>query len=161
MAFGDKKILTPAQIWLKIQFYCAYTERSEYQVIQKLKEWNLTQALVDETVDKLIDDNFLNNNRFIEQYIRAKFIQKKWGKQKIKQGLVQQHHISTKVILEKINELISEADYLKTVQQLGDKKLQLLKNQHPEYTSADLYQKIVAFLLQRGFEMDSIKKCTF
>ncbi|KKX49207.1 regulatory protein RecX, partial [Sphingobacterium sp. IITKGP-BTPF85] len=82
-----KKIYTPKQALLKAASYCAYQERAQQEVRDKLYEWGLFQEDVEEIISQLISDNFLNEERFAIAYTLGKLRIKSWGKIKIKQSL--------------------------------------------------------------------------
>src|SRR5438067_9022708 len=71
----------------KAEHYCAYQERSQQEVRDKLYEWGLHSNDVENVIIELIAANFLNEERFANAYACGKFNQKAWGKNKIKQGL--------------------------------------------------------------------------
>ena len=68
----------------KIQAYCAYQERCHLEVEKKLKSWGLIPDAVDMIVVQLMQQNFLNEERFARSFARGKFRIKKWGRIKIK-----------------------------------------------------------------------------
>src|ERR1700753_2259928 len=82
-----KKITDEKIALRKAEHYCAYQERSQQEVRDKLYEWGLHQNAVENLIVQLIAGNFLNEERFANAYARGKFNQKGWGKIKIKQGL--------------------------------------------------------------------------
>lgn len=137
----------------KMRRYCVYQERSVFQVKQKLEKNFLTQQQIKTILDDLIQENFLNDERFAVIYARGKFYQKKWGKLKIKQGLIQ-HHIPQEFIEKALLEIPPD-DYQKTIRQLIIKK----KNQiNISSIDLDAKQKIIRYLLQKGFELEDIIK---
>ena len=71
----------------KAEHYCAYQDRAQQEVRDKLYEWGMVPASVENIIVKLIEGNFLNEERFAKAYARGKFNQKGWGRIKIKQGL--------------------------------------------------------------------------
>src|SRR5690606_22791562 len=71
----------------KAEAYCAYQERSQQEVRDKLYHMNLHTSQVEELIAYLIENNFLNESRFANAYVSGKFRMKKWGRKKIKQGL--------------------------------------------------------------------------
>lgn len=64
-----------------------YQERSLFDVEQRLEAWGLKKSRWDEVIDALLKDDFLNEERYIEAYVRGKFFSKKWGRNKIILGL--------------------------------------------------------------------------
>jgi len=71
----------------KAEHFCAYQERAQQEVRDKLYEWGLWPDAVERIISQLIEGNFLNEERFARIYAKSKFNQKVWGRIKIKQGL--------------------------------------------------------------------------
>jgi regulatory protein len=130
----------------RIRHYCAYQERAQQEVRDKLYELGMTKDEVEEIMSDLIADNFLNEERFAIQFAGGHFRIKGWGKVKIQHAL-QQKRVSSYNI--KIGlKAIDEDAYLKTLQQLATKKWNSLKGERGLSRMAKTY----AFLNQRGFE---------
>lgn len=141
------------QIKKRLADYCVYQDRSHYEVEQKLKELRtLNEDERGEILIWLIQNNFLNEERFSKSYARGKFYQKKWGKIKIKQGL-KQKRIPTNLIDKGIEE-INEEDYKSTLMELTEKKWNILRE-------SEVYlkkKKIYNYLLQKGYEYNLINE---
>lgn len=146
-------MLDLSQIKKKLADYCVYQDRSHYEVEQKLKELRtLNEDERGEIFIWLIQNNFLNEERFSKSYARGKFYQKKWGKIKIKQGL-KQKRIPTNLIDKGIEE-INEEDYKSTLMELTEKKWNILRE-------SEVYlkkKKIYNYLLQKGYEYNLINE---
>lgn len=104
------KIFSRQQAKVKAESYCAYQERSQFEIRNKLYEWGLHQKNVEEIISELIKLNFLNEERFALAYSLGKFRIKGWGKNKIRQGL-KLKRIPDKLIIKSLKE-INEDDYL-------------------------------------------------
>ena len=78
------KIFSQQQAKVKAESYCAYQERSQFEIRNKLYEWGLHQRDVEEIISELIEFNFLNEERFALAYSLGKFRIKGWGKIKIR-----------------------------------------------------------------------------
>lgn len=131
--------------------YCAYQERTQQQVREKLSEWGLWDDAIEETIAKLIKENFINEERFAKAYASGKFRQLKWGRLKIKQGL-KQHGLTDYCIKKGMAEIEDEA-YVNTIEKLIHQKISTLKS---EKSLLKRKQKLVAFLVSKGFERDII-----
>ncbi|MGY0037761.1 regulatory protein RecX [Pedobacter sp. NJ-S-72] len=83
----SKPALDKRSALVKAESYCAYQERAQQEVRNKLYDWGLRHDDVEEVITELILNNFLNEERFANAYVSGKFNIKKWGKIKIKQGL--------------------------------------------------------------------------
>lgn len=130
----------------RIRHYCAYQERAQQEVRDKLYELGMTMDEVEEIMSDLIAENFLNEERFATQFAGGHFRIKGWGKVKIQHAL-QQKRVSSYNI--KIGlKAIDEDDYMKTLQGLATKKWNSLKGERGLSRMA----KTQAFLHQRGFE---------
>ena len=138
----------------KMARYCAYQERSHYQVEKKLREMGMIPEAVDAVMLFLIKENFLNEERFAHAYVRGKFYQKQWGKQKIIQGL-KQHQIHLNLITKALSE-IDETDYQKTIKNLIEKKSRQLPDK-----SYQNKQKISRYLMQKGYKYDEFAGMLF
>jgi len=132
----------------KAQHYCAYQERSQQEVRNKLYEWGLWTAAVENIITKLIEENYLNEERFAKAYTRGKFNQKNWGKIKIKQGL-QLKNVSPPLI-KKALMTIDIDDYMATLTYIIEKKAATL----PEKNQLKRRYKLQQYALSRGFETD-------
>lgn len=130
----------------RIRHYCAYQERAQQEVRDKLYELGMTMDEVEEIMSDLIAENFLNEERFATQFAGGHFRIKGWGRVKIQHAL-QQKKVSSFNI--KIGlKAIDEDAYLQTLQALATKKWNSLKGERGLSRMA----KTQAFLHQRGFE---------
>ena len=77
--FGKKiKTYSLDEAQKKLEFYCAYQERSHKEVVTKLKDMRMIPDAIDVIVVHLIQNNFLNEERFAKAFVRGKFRIKKW-----------------------------------------------------------------------------------
>ena len=73
----------------RIRHFCAYQERAQQEVRDKLYELGMTKSEVEEIISDLITDNFLNEERFANLFTGGHFRIKQWGKSKIQYALQQ------------------------------------------------------------------------
>ncbi|WP_055444285.1 regulatory protein RecX [Lacinutrix himadriensis] len=130
----------------KLEFYCAYQERSHKEVVTKLKDMRMIPDAIDVIVVHLIQNNFLNEERFAKAFVRGKFRIKKWGKNRLKLEL-KRKDISRTIIDIALKE-IDAADYLETFHALAEKKAETIK----EPNSYKKKKKLADYLLYRGWE---------
>ncbi len=114
------KIFSREQAKVKAESYCAYQERSQFEIRNKLYEWGLHQKDVEEIISELIELNFLNEERFALAYSLGKFRIKGWGKNKIRQGL-KLKRITDKLIIKSLKS-IEDDDYLMMLKKILQKK---------------------------------------
>ncbi|MGB0522035.1 MAG: regulatory protein RecX [Flammeovirgaceae bacterium] len=137
---------TKKEAYLKLASYCAYQERCESEVRTKLLAIGIRGYEIQELVDLLKEENFLNEGRFAKQFATGKFRVKKWGKMKISQALMQKG-VADNYIHEGLEE-IDEQEYLDTLYQLLVKKWDSLQE-------VDLYKKkgkAFNYAVSKGFE---------
>lgn len=147
-----KKIYDKKAAHAKAESYCAYQERAQQEVRDKLYDWGLHHDEVEEVITDLILTNFLNEERFAQAYVSGKFNIKHWGKIKIKQGL-KLKKIPEKMILKALNTIDYDA-YLHAILKAAQKKL-------PYVTEKDPYKrkyKLVTYLMSKGFESNLISE---
>ena len=140
------KRLDPKEAKLRTANYCAYQERTQQQVRDKLYSYGLYRDEVEEVLSELITENFINEERFAKAYAGGKFRVKKWGKIKILRGL-QQHNISPYCIKKGMQE-IDEDEYIETLQVLLEKKNSLLTETNDFKRKA----KLANYAAGKGYE---------
>lgn len=84
--------MTTSEALQKLQRFCAYQERSPFEVERKLQQLGLPRDRHEEVVAQLMADNFLDEYRFTEAFTRGKLNQKQWAPRRIRMGL-QEHRI--------------------------------------------------------------------
>jgi regulatory protein len=145
-----QRSVTKEQALQKAKHYCAYQERSHAEVKEKLYSFKLRKSDVEEILSSLIEEDYLNESRFATQYASGKFRMKHWGRIKIKISLTQKQ-VSAYNIKSALAQ-IDEAEYLKTIERLAEKKGKELKGE----TAFVKRHKIIQYLLQKGFENNVI-----
>src|SRR3989442_13610445 len=126
MSFVSKKISTPTEAVERMKKYCAYQERSHSEVRSKLLELGMRGNDLENVIVRLIEEGFLNEERFAVAYGGGKFRMKNWGKKKIEQHL-KAKGVSDYSIKQAVKG-INDDDYKKSLQQLLQKKAATLKD---------------------------------
>jgi len=144
------KITDPALALEKLRSWCAYQERYHQEVRDKLYDYGLWPEAVESIIASLIQENFLNEERFAMAFARGKFRIKKWGRVKIRIEL-KRRKISDYSIRKALRQLDDE-DYMGTLRQVIASKDKLLREPHP----LKRRYKLVSHALSRGFERDLV-----
>lgn len=144
--------LTPAQALEKVKHYCAYQERCHSEVKEKLFGFGLTKNETEYILVDLIENNYLNEQRYAEQFAGGHFRSKKWGKIKIRYFLKQKYVSET--CIKKALQMIDEDEYLKTLKQLYEIKKTALKSEKNHFIRK---KKLRDHLLQKGYEAGLIQ----
>ena len=145
-----KKYLTKEQAFQKLKHYCAYQERCHSEVKEKLYNLGIWKKEHDEIIATLIEENYLNEERFAIAFAGGRFRIKKWGRTKITYEL-KQKQISDYCIKKALKQ-IDEEDYLKVLGKLAKEKYASLKNDQHLIRK----KKTIDYLQQKGYEYELI-----
>jgi len=150
-----RKVLTPEQAYAKIRQFCAFQERSHQEVKMKLSGYGIAWADANLLLSKLIEENFLNEERFAAAFVGGKFRIKQWGRKKIEMEL-KKRQVSSYSISKALREEIDLSAYEKILMKLIEKKWTSLRG--PGNTLFVKQSKTRQYLLMRGFENDIVSK---
>lgn len=142
----NHKTFTLEEAKSKMEYFCAYQERCHKEVREKLIKMKMIPQAIDLILVHLIEHNYLNEQRFAEQFTLGKFRIKKWGKQRLKREL--KFREISNFSIAKAMALISDKDYLTTLEALIDKRMASVK----ETNVLKRKKKICDYLLYRGWE---------
>ena len=156
MDFGYRKSYTVEEASKRMQQFCAFRERCHMEVVQKLLEMHMIPQAIDRIVVNLIEEGFLNEERFAKEFARGKFRQKHWGKTRIRRAL-KQREISEYLIQKALGEIDTGA-YLKSFNTLAEKRWAELK---AEKNLQRKKKKLVDYLLYRGWESEMVYNKAF
>lgn len=148
-AFGHTSF-TVEEATQRMERYCAYQERCHQEVVRKLYDMRMIPEAIDAILVHLIDQNFLNEERFAMAFAKGKFRQKNWGRMRIRREL-KMRGIGEYLIRKALSE-ITEAEYLESLDQLIEKKCA----QWSHINQESIAQKLYAYLAYRGWENELI-----
>jgi regulatory protein len=135
--------MTTSEALQKLQRYCAYQERSLFNVERKLQQIGLPRDRHEEVIAQLMEDSFLDEYRFTEAYTRGKLNQKQWAPRRIRMGL-QEHKIPRVTIdrvLGQVDQHIVDTNALYLVERWFESKSK---------------EKLTAALQRRGYDFELI-----
>ena len=102
-----------------MEYYCAYQERCYKEVEEKLYSYAVTVSEKEAILTHLIEQNFVNEERFAQSFVRGKHNYKLWGKNRIINEL-KFRNISSRIIEIALKEL-PETTYLSNFHSLAEK----------------------------------------
>ncbi|WP_297762529.1 regulatory protein RecX [uncultured Muriicola sp.] len=139
----------------KLEYYCAYQDRCHQEVLMKLRQMNMIPAAIDHIIGNLIQQDYLNEERFARNYARGKFNHKHWGRIRITQELKKRNisPINIKIALRELD----DSTYLSSLETLAKKKLDQLKGKEKEVQK----RKLTDYLLYRGWESSLVYEQVF
>lgn len=147
---SPKKYLTKQQALEKLQRYCAYQDRCHQEVRHKLLDLGVYGDTLEEIMAELVEERFLDEERFARGFARGKFRMKQWGRRRIVREL-KQRDISAYCIRQALGE-IDEAAYQESLRQL-------LEDRWRHYGQLPTFErkaKSAGYALRRGFESELV-----
>ncbi len=144
----NKKTLVTAEKALeRLEILCARSEHSEGELRQKLYRWGLSSADAERIIDSLRSRKYVDDERFARAYVRDKLRFSRWGRAKIRMGLIAKR-VDSATITIAIDEEISEEEYESIL-------IAVLKMKARSIDDADSYEgrtRLFRFGVSRGFE---------
>lgn len=138
------------EVLVKAANFCAYQERTQQEVRKRLAELEVEGDEAEEMIVWLIENNYLNEERFARIFAGSKFRQKRWGRLKIRQEL-KMRGVSEYCLKAGMSE-IDDEDYLQILTDLLEKKAKEIKEPNPIKRK----QKLLSYALSKGFESDLV-----
>lgn len=146
----NNKVYTVKEATERIQSFCAIQDRCQWEVEKKMKEWEISDEIIENILTDLILDKFVDEQRFSESFCRGKFRIKRWGKVKIKNELKIKK--ISKNCIDKGLLQIENKEYMEVLKYLYIKKRNSLKDTNQFIRKG----KIAKHLQQKGFESNMI-----
>ena len=144
-------MITRKDILVKAANFCAYQDRTQAEVRERLQKWEVWGDEAEEIITYLIEENFLNEERFAKIFAGSKFRVKHWGRQKIRYEL-KARKLSEYCIKVGLAE-IEDDDYIKTLEMILEKKKHELRTEKQPLV---LKQKLSRYALGKGFENELV-----
>ena len=140
------KPLTPDQVLDKMAKYCAYQERCVKDVRDKLKTFEISEEEKAKIIDYLLDNRFVNDERYAKAFVRGKVNQSGWGVNKIRFHLIQKG-IDKNIIEEALGQTDEEA--------YRQRLIEILETKSKTVKAANDFEKkrkLATYAMQKGFE---------
>ncbi|MBT8302003.1 MAG: RecX family transcriptional regulator [Maribacter sp.] len=140
------KTYTLLEATKKLESYCSYQERCHKDAVTKLRAMHMIPEAIDQIMAHLIQENYLNEERFAKNFARGKFRIKKWGRNRIINEL--KHRAISKYNIKTALNEIDHDDYYETLNILAKKRLEAIKETNIQKRK----RKLADYLLYRGWE---------
>ncbi|MFM9056148.1 MAG: regulatory protein RecX [Bacteroidota bacterium] len=150
---GPRKSYPEDIVWQKICKWCAFQERSQQEVRDKIGGFGLDSRAADAMIVRLIEERFLSEERFAVAYAGGKFRQLGWGRIRIRSAL------KTKGVSESCIRIalgaIPEAEYVRKLREVIAKRSRQEREKDPRKRN----WKLASYAMSRGFEPDLVNDC--
>lgn len=148
-----KKEKTEEEAFLQLAALCANAEHCQYDMLEKMKRWELSDEAQARVMARLIEERYVDDRRYARAFVKDKIRYNKWGHRKVQQGLWMKR--IDKEIQDEVLDDIDEKEYLDVLKPLLKQKRKSIKA-NSDY---ELNQKLVRFAYGRGFTFDIIRQC--
>lgn len=129
----------------KAQQFCMYQERSLFELKTRLEEWKTQAKVAEKIILQLINEDYLNEERFAKSFAVGKFRQKKWGKNKIIYALKLKR--VPDLIIQIGLEAIDDFEYTETLVELLKKKASEIKETNHHKRN----YKLASYAINKGY----------
>ena len=148
-----KKEKTEEEAFLQLAALCANAEHCQYDMLEKMKRWELSEEAQARVMARLIEERYVDDRRYARAFVKDKIRYNKWGHRKVQQGLWMKR--IDKEIQDEVLDEIDDNEYLNVLKPLLKQKRKSIKA-NSDY---ELNQKLVRFAYGRGFTFDIIRQC--
>jgi len=131
--------------------YLARRLHSTSELRTKLMQKRYKRELIDNIVEELLRNGYLNDLNFAREFTGEKTKTKFWGKNKIKAELIKRG-ISAEFITQILNESFDEDDEYEKAMVTAQKKIRVLKPKLDD--DVELKRKLISFLNMRGYSYE-------
>lgn len=136
----------------KARRFCAYQERTHQQLRDKLYSWGLHKTDVEKLIMQMIEEGYLNEERFALAFASGKFRINRWGKKKIEAAL-RQKKISEYCIRKALSS-IDDKEVSQSASKIAEKYFSKLKEKDLKKRK----YKTIAHLISKGYDAETARQ---
>ena len=141
------------ETWYRVSALCSLSEHCLSEISDKMDKWAVPKDAQLRILKRLVEEKYIDEERYCKSFVHDKFAYNKWGKMKITKEL-RSKKISLQCIESQLGQ-IEESEYLNVLKSL----LQVKKKTVRGKSEYEINGKLIRFALGRGFEMDVIRLC--
>lgn len=149
----QQKETTPAEALKKLAALCARGEHSTGDADEKMRRWGLSEADRLQVIQKLVDNRFIDDERFARYFVHDKIKFNHWGRRKIEIAL-RQKGIADETIGD-VLDAIPDEEYLAILRPMINDKMEKTTGK----TDYERAVKTIKWAVGRGFSLDLIRQC--
>lgn len=145
--------MTEEEIFGKLALMCSSAEHCQWDMTEKMRRRNIDAATQKAVIQRLVDDGYIDEERYCRAFVNDKVRYDRWGRRKIEQSL-RLKHIAPDIYLPALD-AVSTDEYVSALRPLIENKRKTVKARN----AYEMKGKLVRFALQRGFTFDVINRC--
>lgn len=135
----------------RVRKFCAFRERSQQEVRDKLYVWGLKGRETEQIIAGLIAEGYLKEERFAVAFARGKFRINKWGKIKIRKGLLLKK--VPEPLIRRALAAIDSSEYRIVLKSILVSREKRMRDKKPGYR-----QKLAGYAILKGFEPELVRE---
>lgn len=147
------KQLSEEEARLRLTALCAQGEHCSYEMEEKMRKWGISEEAQARIMAHLVNERYIDDERYCRAYIRDKIHYNKWGRRKIEQGLYLKR-IDRSLSSAALDE-VDDEEYLQVLRPMLKAKWRTIKAGSDYERSG----KLIKYALSRGFTFDIIRQC--
>lgn len=148
-----KREITADKALEKLQTLCSRAEKSSADAVRLMHRWGVEKQHIDGVVQKLKDDRYIDDRRFIEAYVRDKSKFSSWGARKIVDMLIMRG-LDGELVREIVSKNVSNDDLKVKLETLLKKKyLEVIRKEDNQYK---IKNKLYSYAVSKGYSFDDI-----
>ena len=144
---------TENDAYLTLAALCAQAEHCQYEMLEKMRRWELPEDAQARVMAKLIKERYVDDERYAQAFVKDKIRYNKWGRRKVELALWQKR--IDEDIRKRVLDEVDSDEYLSVLRPLLKQKRKSIK----AVNDYELNQKLMRFALGRGFTFDIIRQC--
>lgn len=144
---------SPLSFYNRATSLCARSEYSPYDIMRKCRDWGLSEAEAESLVERLKEERFIDERRYVHAFVHDKLEYAHWGRVKI-QFALRQKHLPDALISEALDEAAEPESYQDALVSLLRQKVARM----PRPLSPQDRAKAYRYAASRGYEMDAIAR---
>ncbi|PWE01145.1 regulatory protein RecX [Marinilabilia rubra] len=134
----------------KVEALCSRQEYCRSDIRKKLIKWDISPDNIEKILVSLIEEKFIDENRYANFFVRDKFKFNRWGRKKIWWQL-KQKEVPPEIIEEALKQ-INKDEYTLTLEDVIKEKLRQVKNKEPIKQKAAIIRNAVS----KGYEYQEV-----
>lgn len=146
------KNLTEQEVFNIISNWCSAAERCRSEASEKMQRWGVPYDLIERVINRLTEEDFINEERYCRAFIRDKYRFDKWGKQKIAKALYVKK--IPQFVYQTLWDVIDNDEYQSILHKLLQSKRKSIRAEDTK----SLNEKLIRFALSRGFDYKDIRQ---
>lgn len=148
-----KNIPTQDEAYRRLTTLCARSEHCTGQMRQKMRQWQMPSADIEAVVDRLVDNKFVDDERYVGAFVSDKVRYDRWGPKKIEAAL-RMNRLDDRLIRQALDEVDTDLFAENLSELIAIKRRSLLKCSEQEAR-----EKLIRFALSRGYTYDMVSRC--